>query len=484
MPRNVRLGLLGIDVVQPYTCYTSVKAMLIPIQMISQHHHRHRHLRHIHSNNTTIKDDFHNDHNDITYKHNSSTTTISTTIPNNHILNKRKLKLSAKNKNQLRKVFSLNTTWYVGGSFHVDATFLTLHSALPDFTDGTRDWTKYINLLQPPIDNTAATTSAAENSDMETITLPYNITNIMSGPGIWGGVDISRLKPYKYSSQLHFAINTASNYSFTTKLKLKIFKELKDQKVHFLIPGIYWIVGWSVSDQKWGQLNQGEPKIPPQSMLVNARFNTSFSMNSPNKKNEKKSSTNTRKAKVQGRKYFPSDPIILSVDHTGIHILSATLNCAWWHNDQLNIQRQTTVSNSTTFLFPSTNTEIFINYIDESNYTFITTNISTNTNSSTNNTYINHIVEKALDESNMDSIVINTMDTSNQSSYRLIFVTIMMFLIASIILLFQFIKRYQLNRKRNIKVIKPNPNPNPNRILSNDNFGSSNQWLLTSENEF
>lgn len=104
-------------------------------------------------------------------------------------------------------------------------------------------------------------------------------------------------------------------------------------------PGLYWVVAWATVDSSWGISKQGNSALPPQSLLVNARSNPAWRSEAGGDLGEKKTSGSSRRRQVKGRTSWPSEPILVQVGAlengaSSITVVSVTTKCAWWRRER------------------------------------------------------------------------------------------------------------------------------------------------------
>ncbi len=109
---------------------------------------------------------------------------------------------------------------------------------------------------------------------------------------------------------------------------------------------LLWLVAWAGVDHAFGRQGQGSPsQLGPQSLLSNARSDGSYRRSNPRSIELLPSTQNNAQAAasedgkpalqprvVQGRKYWPSDPILVAVHRASgrMRVVQATLSCAFW----------------------------------------------------------------------------------------------------------------------------------------------------------
>ena len=307
VPRNIRLSLMAVDVVEPYVCMLSTNRTRIIVK---------------NGNNvkkpaatTTIKD-------------NNNTTATDTT--------------------------GLSISWSVGGAFQVSSTWLAWHPVAmseEELSSLDGDYTKYIRSLK------------AESG--------VRATTATKGPALWslptGDNSNTHQKQFGIPEDPFGASFTAlvSASRLPTQPSVMKKRSLEENRLTnqkgALKPGRYWLVAWAEVDQSWGEPNQGMPEREnPQSHLSNLRTNTSYTKHVSSTQNvqikpsvlrgggggegrpDKLTSSLEKSIKgghldlfsrtVQGRKAWPSDAMVVDVDANGdMHIRHATYHCSWWN---------------------------------------------------------------------------------------------------------------------------------------------------------
>ena len=219
-----------------------------------------------------------------------------------------------------------NLYWYVGGASSVDATFLTVQSAsvsVESLLNADNQGSKLFlhNLISD------------EHSEPPTA---KKIRNTQWSPG---GIGVDESK--------------------ASSLVTESFQLPKQA-------GIYWIIANARVDKSWGAQSQGNPSdIPPQSHLANARTNKAWNHEISSTYFINYSNAVTKAVrddkKVQGRLYWPSDPIVVEVDTTGdARILSEVYDCRWWSRNVRNTANTTIEMASTSPSVTSLETPVLI----------------------------------------------------------------------------------------------------------------------------
>lgn len=115
--------------------------------------------------------------------------------------------------------------------------------------------------------------------------------------------------------------------------------------------GDYWLVAWAATDLAFGDAQQGEPLGSPQSLLANARSNDDWHVKAEDSLREGGEGQQAEKGRreVQGSRFWPSEPILVTVDTQGeLTVVASTISCAWWarSNVEMTILERTSNSSS------------------------------------------------------------------------------------------------------------------------------------------
>lgn len=174
------------------------------------------------------------------------------------------------------------------------------------------------------------------------------------GEARWGKLNMENnyRQPQMYSSTVRVqgAVNASINI-FSSSSSSSNSTSI-NQPIVTLTPGVYWLVVWTVVDSAWGVKGQGHGSAAPESYLTNTRTNTELAYEMaptvavPNlsfrskrnakentiESNERKEYVSAGKREVKGRRFWPSDPIVVEVLKGGeVKIISSVLQCAWWN---------------------------------------------------------------------------------------------------------------------------------------------------------
>lgn len=223
VPRNLRLALTAIDVVQPYVCFEKIET-----------------------------------------KYTKETGSLE-----------------------------VDLSWSVGGSFHVDNTFVELVQAPMNYIakEKENNFDYYLELLD------SYSLSSGKRHLREghrRLTPKQNPSSSMSGNGKWANI---------------LSKQNDTNFHSIVKLSTAMNNNNIDNKTIALKPGEYWIIAWAEVDKDWGSNSQGFPKDKrPQSYLANARTNPSWQ------------SVNKGK-QIKGRTFWPSEHVAILVEKGFVTII-------------------------------------------------------------------------------------------------------------------------------------------------------------------
>lgn len=310
IPRNVRLSLMSIDMVQPYVCIKHVASLSL------SHHRSDTDCGQIGNATTQLERD------DVAACRLALTRPNGSTHEERRLLSELPPSVSA--AAAAAAMSPIEVVWYVGGSSVVDCTFLSWHMPDPDdarstdpttTTTTTIDWMAYLDsLLHSQSSEEAFRAFCSRNYSDDTgrrrplVDLSFPLlasTAPHRGASRWG--DNSTL----FSSDTSAPIDNPSHV-FTSSPVLPIY----DSKL--FPPGRYWLVAWAMTDQHYGAPHQGYPfDRKPQSHLANVRTNAHWYKQ-----------VNSRVAR--GRLLWPSDPIEVVVTEGSYVVRAVTADCAWW----------------------------------------------------------------------------------------------------------------------------------------------------------
>jgi len=268
VPRNTRLVLNAIDTSQPYVCISPNSTFI-----------------------TQFQEGIHN----------------------------KPLRRRAKGtKSKTKRRYPFSFSWYVGGAFTVNRTWLAWHQNTDEPTTIPPEaWEEKMDSLIPPDPPTSHHSSIWEApSDDSSLA-----SGFLSGPGRWLWNN-----PLNPSSGHIFTVDSLSLPQSRRQKPQKSFKRGKVES--------WWLVAWAEVDISWGSEGQGYPKytadgeaFPPQSHLSSARTDSEWT-----------AINDLGVIKVRGRRYWPSDPVVVDIKYSGkkyqksriVGVRSHVVNCAWW----------------------------------------------------------------------------------------------------------------------------------------------------------
>lgn len=290
MPRNVRLALLSIDIVQPYVCINEIEVSSRVISFI--HKPKRQRLRRATSTSSS----------------GSGTEFTGRFVVAN----------------------TLELSWYVGGAVTVDKSWLSWHQ-IPLHSEDENQLLRNshnitteieVNLfphVTPPRVTHEEYTRRPRGAfaDSPFVEGLSHASGLLHGSGKWNLDDndqngnftfrVADVVPPLPSEQ---SVNANRGRSFTER---------------------YWLVAWVQVDSAWGVPDQGYPSPKtPQSHIVNARTNADWV-----------SKTKDGLVAVKGRLYWAADPVVVAVTYRGgdaknslvadMSVESRVLQCAYWN---------------------------------------------------------------------------------------------------------------------------------------------------------
>ena len=205
-----------------------------------------------------------------------------------------------------------NVSWSIGGASRVQSTFLSLHSLPTHEKDvmgalNTGQWTPLLQALHQPVG--AAAEFSPPSDPIQGVEVARVLPNSATGQGRsrWRSRDVVR-----------------DPDTFTTTLGPD------DARLRHVADGRYWVVAWTSVDQAWGNPRQGSPAtIGPQSHGSLQRTDPDYRVEHTVKMGS------TYKRVVQGRRYWPSDPVVVEVAKGRIIAAkSFVLRCRWWKRQE------------------------------------------------------------------------------------------------------------------------------------------------------
>ncbi len=297
IPRNVRLSLMSIDMVQPYVC-----------------------IKHVALSRRRSDTDCGQTGNATTHQLEQDVACrLASTHSNGSTYEERRM--LSESPSAAAVMSPIEVVWYAGGSSTVDCTFLSWHVLDDAQAPTTIDWTAYLDSLhlQSPhaMGVFRAFCSRNDSKDAGPLTFPLLATTApQRGASRWSN------NATLLSSNSSAPIDNPSQL-FTSSPVLPIYNS------KLFPPGRYWLVAWAMTDQHYGAPHQGYPvDRSPQSHLANVRTNVHWYKQ-----------VNSRVAR--GTLFWPSDPIEVIVSEGGYVVRSVTVDCAWWDRDQSSDDAQT-----------------------------------------------------------------------------------------------------------------------------------------------
>lgn len=321
MPRNIRLNLVGLDMLQPYLCVEEVgfrtTAGLAVDSAAEQSVVRH----------TESSQD-------------KCSPTVDTTIST---------------------VADVTVSWSVNGVASVDATWLSiLVNPLPseDIVNKIIKQNMYSKLQHylngehgtkgapSSSSSTTGTTTSSSGADSSTYEIPLTYSLHMGDKGRWAdtSVDFAAVKAFTHHLHIKPLVVDAdcSSSTFTTGVGQN------EDDIIYLPLGVHWIVPYASVDGAMGKDGQGFPKteeekpdspaMRPQSHLSNARTNRAWhSVLATGDVDAVTGEVHAKKEReVVGFAHWAAEPIVIHVFNEpggrgmGVEQLSSTVQCAWW----------------------------------------------------------------------------------------------------------------------------------------------------------
>lgn len=233
---------------------------------------------------------------------------------------------------------AFSVSWYVGGGFQVKSTWLSWHILPPDIlgelsttitnsveTSGILD--RFIYSLTPP----SPPVFSKEKWSPQHKGTRLHASGWLSGPARWSWKDPFDVKEGIFeASEVLLPLNISHSLKRDRRNTKSRRHSQKNQTYHdpsFMTQQIaathdhevrLLLVAWAEVDSDWGIPGQGYPAtfgtkhlrerrlsnepFPPQSHLSHARSNPNW-----------KIFNSLGKVKIQGRRYFPSDPVVVKV---------------------------------------------------------------------------------------------------------------------------------------------------------------------------
>jgi hypothetical protein len=320
VPRNVRLSLVAIDMVQPYVCVSKI-ATRREASAATRQARRHLQLEPVGTNRPLEE-------------HSKDGTASNRRVDENAISTEGSNATNLSTRGVLRgaleippaqaatsRIGVIEVEWYVGGAQTVDCTFLAWHKA-PAQSDGnisTVNWSAYLSSLDTPDQlerfSNYCKSTAKEFSAAGTLSgqFPVVASAPQTGMSRWYASNASTGDSSATGDDLH-----AASDPLNPKSRFRASVSLSSSGSRFS-PGRYLLVTWARVDQNFGSPKQGYPvDVVPQSHLANARTNPAYHKQVGDRA-------------VQGRVFWPSDPVAVVVAENGtVWVESAVTHCAWW----------------------------------------------------------------------------------------------------------------------------------------------------------
>ena len=388
--RNVRLSLVAIDTVQPYVCFSRAELLL------GDHVH-HQHSKQYKARVRTAP------RRGLAQANGGTTNSVSNTravtrgldsiTPTSHT------STAASSTDITAQVLKLQ--WYIGGSYVIDATWLSLHSITDDmghnYDSLKGDFTSYLNTIKPPLKSSSIaskgnTISSSNGGIAKHSNMFVNVSHVQSLSKVAPGIryDTSVEQPYLFTTHVQLTADFKSNTTYHTNTHTYHTKHttaaatsttdtvpavpftshsasdgLTSSHQHLATlhtPGVYWLVAWAVVDQHWGTAGRGYPSsTSPQSYLAKGRTDEDFyftlNTTSTTTNTTTAANKNNRTKSIKGRKYWPSDPIVVHVHSNGsITYDNIILRCRWWHNAKDSVHDHSTYTNLSPITTPQPHT--------------------------------------------------------------------------------------------------------------------------------
>jgi hypothetical protein len=313
VPRNVRLTLAAIDMVQPYVCVSRVATRREARRRLQQYLPAHNLPSEEHSKVETIPNHRVDERAGSTESNNATNLSTRGVLRGAFEIPPAQVPTS--------RIGAIEVEWYVGGAQTVDCTFLAWHKAAvqSDGNISTVNWSAYLSSLDTPDQlerfSKHCRRSAKEFSAAGTLSASFPV--VASAPQ----TGMSRWYPSNASTGDSSATGDdlyAAGDPLNPKSRFRASVSLSSGGSRFS-PGRYLLVTWAMVDQNFGAPKQGYPvDAVPQSHLANARTNPAYHKQVGDRA-------------VLGRVFWPSDPVAVVVAENGtVWVESAVTHCAWW----------------------------------------------------------------------------------------------------------------------------------------------------------
>lgn len=226
----------------------------------------------------------------------------------------------------------IDVDWYVGGGRTVDCTFLAWHrvpAVLRRGRDGetisTENWSAYLSSLDSPSQTerfkafctgSAESPEATATSGASANVFPLLAAAPQIGKSRWYGNSKDNTQSAPARDGMYAADDSLAPKS---RFHASVMPSLPGTAGIPFPPGRYLLVTWAMVDQDFGAPQQGYPvEATPQSHLANARTNPAYRKQVGDRV-------------VEGRVFWPSDPVAILVGEDGsVSVESAAMHCAWW----------------------------------------------------------------------------------------------------------------------------------------------------------
>ncbi len=215
---------------------------------------------------------------------------------------------------------ALHLEWYVGGSFNVDATFLTLSRSVSFDRAGLRSYSNFLKLFGGDEElDTLLSGPTGQSPSKDPLGLKL-ISPVFHGQARWyeNVTNPPSLKRAQSSSYYADSDPLSPKSTFSHAIPVdSILQSLKEPN------STMWLVIWAKVDQNFGKEGQGYPtELHPQSYFSNIRSNSHWKCHPTGR---------TTQRTCQGRRYWPSEFIELAVSSNGKLAVTGAKHCSWWN---------------------------------------------------------------------------------------------------------------------------------------------------------
>lgn len=367
VPRNVRLSLAAIDMVQPYVCLSQVSLAYNADEAPTARNVRrlyegereggvrhggngNGHLRRSEARWRQMQARDNTSHDSTSsFPHDSTENVANSEEPSRPVFPAPEHARQHTDGNAA----GIELEWYVGGALKVDCTFLAWHHNPSGGSAGAKDrsgsnWSKYMATLDTAavqatfasackpttrrlnnLRDGAAGQDASTGAYTTAASFPVVASKVFSGASRWAKSTAAAQSPAPIGTNSTESVGISVAYEEEDPLRpLSTYRSTAwphhsdTQKV--FAPGRYWLVAWSMADQHYGAAGQGYPAdMPPQSHLANVRTNPAWHKSAGHRS-------------IHGRLFWPSDPVEVVVHSNGsYHVASTVTHCAWWDRAQI-----------------------------------------------------------------------------------------------------------------------------------------------------